>query len=177
MRRLGPNLRAVEEGAFMVSFRMAAFAAAMMAALSAHAREPFSKPDLMRWGATQTELETALQGKCGKSINARSIVPPFLENIQTRQMQIDCDGFMFFGKPRWVEFVIGDDSLEMVWIMTAKEEEVALLAAMTEAYGAPTMSSANYVAFTNNGAALRLDKPEVLFYAPDVAAGVEEEFK
>ena len=74
------------------------------------------------------------------------------------------------GKPRWAEFVIGDDSLEMVWILTTREEEKTLRAAMIAAYGPPSLENDKYVAFASAYAALRLDKPEVLFYSERYAA-------
>jgi hypothetical protein len=83
---------------------------------------------------------------------------------------------MYQGKPRWAEFVIRDDSLEMVWIMTTKEEESAILERLKAAFGDPSQQSAKYIVFERYGAALRLDKAEVLFYAPDLADDWHNEF-
>jgi hypothetical protein len=65
----------------------------------------------------------------------------------------------------------------MVWIMTTDAEAPALLEAMTEAYGPPDRNNGRYHAFTREGAALRLDKAEVLFYGPERARDCEPDFK
>jgi tetratricopeptide (TPR) repeat protein len=124
------------------------------------------KPAVIRYGATVAETQTALAGAC-KSLNARRIDPPFqiLRDVKDRQMQLDCDGFQFLGKPRWAEFIFADDSLEMVWIMTSAEEEQDILRTMTAFLGAPTQRNSKFVVMNNERAALRLDKPEVLFYS------------
>lgn len=128
------------------------------------------KPGVIRYGATVAETESALAGKC-KTMKTRRINPPFLimRDIKDKQMQIDCDGFEFSGKPRWAEFVFADDSLEMVWILTDAADETSFLKTMTDAYGAPTQRNDKFVAFAVGRAALRLDRPEVLFYSEKLA--------
>lgn len=128
------------------------------------------KPAVIRYGATVAETQAALANTC-KSLTARRIDPPFqiLHDIKDKQMQLDCDGFPFQGKPRWAEFIFADDSLEMVWIMTTAEEEQSMLQTMTALLGAPTHRNRQFVALTKERAALRLDKPEVLFYSEKLA--------
>jgi hypothetical protein len=144
-----------------------AAAAALTMAGQGHA-EAFAKPDVVRWGATTAELETALQGKCAKGFVVRPIKPPFLPVVKERQVQLDCNGFMFMGKPRWTEFVIGDDRLQMVWIMVDAAEQDAIVKAMAAAHGAPDRKNDKYVAFTHVRTAWRNKPPEVLFYAPEL---------
>ncbi len=145
-----------------------------MTATSA-AAEAFSKPAVITFSASAAEMEAALQDKC-TTRKTRKIDPPFLPDIKTEQLQIDCDGFEFFGAPRWAEFVIGDDSLEMVWILTDSEDEAALREAMTTAYGPATFVNDDIEAFPAHRAALRKDKPEVLFYSEAIAPGLEARF-
>jgi hypothetical protein len=135
------------------------------------------RPAVIRYGATLKEIEEAVAPLCTKTINTRRIEPPFLPNVKTRQMQVDCDGFLFVGKPRWAEFVFRDDLLEMVWIMTTPEEELAIREAMTGIYGAPSDENALYVAFTQGRIALRRKPAEVLFYSEGVAGHMEGKFK
>lgn len=132
---------------------------------AATAGEAFSRPEVIRFGATSAEIQGALlTGRACTTMKVRPIVPPFLRDIKVAQEQIDCDGFMFMGRARWAEFVIGDDALKMVWIMTTAEERQSLEAAMIRAYGPPTRRGKRYVAFETARAALRVDKHEVLFY-------------
>lgn len=135
------------------------------------------KPGVIRYGATVAETERALSGKC-KTMKTRRINPPFLimRDIKDKQMQIDCDGFEFSGKLRWAEFVFADDSLEMVWILTDAEDEKSFLKTMTDEYGAPARRNDKFVAFTDGRAALRLDRPEVLFYSERLAPRVSPWF-
>jgi tetratricopeptide (TPR) repeat protein len=131
----------------------------------------FAKPDSIRFGATVEQMKTILGNLC-KTVNARRITPPFLDKLKDRQMQIDCEGLPFQGKPRHAEFVFGDDSLKMVWIMTGPEERIALEAAMTNAYGQPQYRNDKYVGFASARAAIRLDRAELLFYAEDAEEDV-----
>lgn len=135
----------------------------------------FDRPAEIKWGATVAAIERALRGKC-TAMRTRRIDPPFLDNIRDRQMQIDCDGFDFAGAPRDAEYVFGDDALKMVWILTGAADQNRILAAMQARFGEITKRNANYIAFEKANAALRLDKPEVLFYAPELAASMASDF-
>jgi hypothetical protein len=149
------------------------FALALSLTAAAFGGEPFM-PDVIHWGASAVEMQSALNGKCAKMVT-RPIDPPFLDNTK-KQMQIDCDGFVFRGKPRHAEFVIGDDRLKMVWIMTDAGEDAALRDAMIAEYGAPDRHNRMYDAFVAHRAALRLDRHEVLFYAANAAGDTEPDF-
>jgi hypothetical protein len=109
-----------------------------------------------------------VEGSC-KTINTRRIDPPFLPGVKDRQTQIDCEGFEFLGKPRRLELVFRDDSLEMAWVMTTAEEQSSIARAMTDAVGEPTHRNNKYVAFAENRTALRFDRPEVLLYSEKLA--------
>lgn len=126
------------------------------------------KPDVIKWGASATDIEAALEGKCAKGFINRPIDPPFLPEVETKQVQIDCDGLYFMGAPRWTEFVIGDDRLQMVWVMVEAGDKDAIVAALTDAYGAPASDNGLMIAFPQNRAAWRNEPPEVLFYAEEL---------
>lgn len=127
----------------------------------------FAKPDAIRYGATLDQLQTfALPGLC-KSMTVRRIDPPFLDHVKDKQMQIDCEGFVFEGKPRHAEFVIGDDALKFVRIMVTSGERAQIEHRMTVVYGPPQYRNRQYLGYTQAGAALRLDRSEVLFFGRD----------
>jgi hypothetical protein len=140
------------------------------------AGQPF-KPSSIRFGATVSQMQNVLRRFCKTQVTRR-IDPPFLDGVKDRQMQIDCEGYVFRGKPRHAEFVFGDDDLKMVWVMTDPQERHALEKAMRSAYGTPSHVNANYVGFVSSRVALRLDRAEVLFYSqaaegdvlPDITA-------
>ncbi|MEZ5893565.1 MAG: hypothetical protein R3C58_10570 [Parvularculaceae bacterium] len=128
------------------------------------------RPDVIRWGATTAELETALAGKCAKGFVTRPIDPPFLPTGPAKQVQIDCDGLDFLGAPRWTEFVIGDDRLQMVWVMVDAADKEKTIKALKDAYGAPSHETPMFIAFTQGRAAWREEPAEVLFYGEELDA-------
>lgn len=142
--------------------------AAIAACSPAQGENPM--PDAVRWGASAAEIEAALEGKCANGFVTRPIEPPFLPAVEDRQVQIDCDGLDFLGAPRWAEFVIGDDRLQMLWIMLEAKDEATAFAALEAAYGAPAARNQDYVAFAGARAAWRFSPPEVLYYAPELDA-------
>jgi hypothetical protein len=156
--------------------RAVLLASVLIAAASAAHSETFARPDIMRWGASTAELTAALEGRCAKGFKVRPIVPPFLPRVKDGQMQIDCDGLVFMGAPRWTELVIGDDRLQMVWVMVKAEDQAAIIAAMTAANGAPTHANGDYIAFEGARTAWRFKPPEVLFYARELDADMASEF-
>jgi hypothetical protein len=152
---------------------LAVLAFALTMSLPVLARGGFL-PAVVHWGASTADMQAALAGKCTQMVT-RPIEPPFLDNTK-KQMQIDCEGFAFRGKPRHAEFVIGDNQLKMVWIMTGADEDAALRDAMIAEYGLPDHRNKRYDAFVAHRAALRLDKHEVLFYSRAAAGDTEPDF-
>ena len=138
--------------------------------------ETFARPDVINWGASSHEIESSLEGQCANGFINRPIEPPFLPQVEDKQVQIDCDGLSFFGAPRWTEFVIGDDRLQMTWVMVEAEDRDRIVAAMTSALGDPSHVTEDYIAFTQGRAAWRHEPPEVLFYGEELDAWVNSFF-
>lgn len=161
---------------FASSLLAALFGVDVGACASTPAAEQFSRPTEIRYGATVDETTAALDGKCA-ALRVRRIDPPFAPEVRREQLQIDCDGFLFLGAPRWAEFVFRDNSLEMVWIMLSPDDQDLTIAAMTAAYGPPTHQNGDYVAFTAQGAAWRFQPAEVLFYSPTLSGWTLEWFR
>ena len=137
---------------------------------------PALQPSVVRYGSTTADMESALTSLCTKRIT-RQIVPPFLSGVKDIQLQVDCDGFPYLGKPRWAEFVIRDNSMDMVWIMTTKEEEPLIRDLMVAAFGPPTRQNEKYIAFEKARVALRFKPAEVLLYSPNLDKEVRSWFK
>jgi len=146
----------------------------LMLAACAHAG--FERPPEIRFGASAASLQHALAGRCTQQ-RLRRFGPPFLSNVRDRQMQIDCEGYPFMGAGRHVEFVIRDDKLVMVWLMVRDEETQAMIEAMTDAYGPPSRRNGDYVAFERRRAAWRNHPAEILFWATELDADLDENFR
>jgi hypothetical protein len=140
------------------------------------AAETFRQPEVIRWGASTAQLQKQLAPLCAKLVTRR-IDPPFLPDVKTEQLQIDCGGFQYRGRGRHVEFVIRDDRLVMVWLMVEASESAAIIADMKAALGAPTGVNANYVAFEKQRTAWRHKPAEILFYAPELDADMKPDFR
>lgn len=150
-------------------------AAATMTFAAPASAQSVERPDVIVFGSSVAEMEANLGELC-ESQATRRIDPPFLPDVQREQMQIDCEGFSFLGRPRHAEFVFRDDALEMVWVMTEAEEDPAILAQMRTAYGSPSHDSEPYVAFVDQRTALRREPPEVLFYSDNLAEAYTQFF-
>jgi hypothetical protein len=135
---------------------------------AAQPRPSVAEPPQIQWGAGVEAMKARLAGKCA-TVAVRPIKPPFLTGVSNQQ-QIDCEGFKFFGSGRHAEFVIGDGSLEMVWVMIDPAEYPAALDAMTSAYGPPTAKRDDMVGWPERRTALRSKPAEFLFYSPRQAA-------
>ena len=154
---------------------ISALALAFLASAAA-ADESFVRPDVIRFGATTAELQRELTPLCPK-LATRPIDPPFLPDVKTRQLQIDCDGFRYFGGDRHVEFVIRDDRLVMVWLMVEPADAPAIIAAMTKTLGKPTGVNEHYIAFEEHRAAWRHKPAEILFYAEELDKDMAPDFR
>ena len=155
---------------------VAAILALNVSGVSIGADTIFRRPGVIRFGTTTQMLQKSLKPMC-PTLRTRKIDPPFLANVRTEQLQIDCDGFMFRGKGRHIEFVIRDNRLVMVWLMVEPAEAASMIAAMTRAYGAPTSRNARYIAFQKQRSAWRHKPAEILFYAPSLDASLASDFE
>lgn len=79
------------------------------------------------------------------------------------QTQINCFGVEYAGFPRKMEARFGDGKLNMVWVLTGKQEEERIRAELVASFGEPVFSNANWEAYNNWKIMLRKDKPELLF--------------
>lgn len=130
------------------------------------------KPSAFEFGASLETIQANLEGLC-TSQTVRAINPPQIPGVASH-MQIDCEGFDYFGAPRLAELVFGDDQLVLVWVLTREDEDSALVSAFTQAFGAPTVRTDTMTAFTNHNAAVRKDVAETLYYSTSVEALVEQ---
>lgn len=79
------------------------------------------------------------------------------------QIQINSFGIEFAGFPRKFEARFGDNKLNVIWVLTAKEEENRVRKELIKAYGKPVFKNNDWEIYNNWTVGLRKDKPEVLF--------------
>ena len=162
----------------MKSLRAALVLAGVLASgpISALAQPLLGLPAGVRFGASLAQTQAALAGAC-QTATVRRIDPPFLDVIKDRQMQIDCEGFPYLGKPRHAEFVIGDDRLGMIWVMVGADEESAVVDALAKSYGPPERPNPKYWTYPGHGLAFRRDRAEVLYFGAERARDVTPDFQ
>ncbi len=155
MKRMIPGLAAC-----------AALAALGSAASPAAAQD---KPAVAVWGADIEQVREQLAPVCTDGLEVRRFDPAELPGVQDHR-QIDCHGFAFMGAPRTAEFVFAEGRLQLVWILMEATDEARVTAGLRERFGAPAVDNPGVTAFPAGRTAWRKDKPEVLFYAPQLDA-------
>ncbi|MBO0321620.1 hypothetical protein J0X14_04865 [Muricauda sp. CAU 1633] len=114
-------------------------------------------PAFLKMGASMNDLKPALDS------NSDFIRIEELDGSDpSAQLQINCFGVTYLGFPRKIEARFGDNKLNVVWILTAKEEEDRIRKALINQYGKPIFINDDWEIFNNWQVALRKDKPEVL---------------
>jgi hypothetical protein len=114
-------------------------------------------PDFLKMGGSFDSMKGALER------NANFITTEELDGSDPNaQIQINAFGVEYAGFPRKFEARFGDGKLNMVWILTAKEEEDRIRQLLTSAYGNPVYTDENWEVFNDWKVSLRKDKPEVL---------------
>lgn len=118
-------------------------------------------PEYLRMGASLAELEPSL--KQASELIIRDTLDGSDPNAQ---LQLNCYGIPFAGFSRKVEARFGNDTLNTVWILTARAEEDRLRKQLTGRYGPPVFVSDAWEAFSDWQVFLRKDKPEILLLTP-----------
>lgn len=105
----------------------------------------------------------------------RELDPTAMPLAETSHIQVDCEGFDYFGGERLAEFVFADGALTHVWVLVEESELDALQAEFVALHGAPDQEGPVFAAFFGARAAVRRDTPEALYYS-DAAAPLFEAF-
>ena len=114
-------------------------------------------PIFIKMGASLDELKPVLEA------NSNFTNTEKLDGTDPNaQTQINCFGVDYLGFPRKIEARFGNNILNVVWLLTGKEEEDRIRKALTNQYGKPIFVNDVWEVFNNWQVALRKDKPEVL---------------
>ena len=118
-------------------------------------------PVFFAFGKNYEELKPQFEQAC-PLFNIQPIKEPSLPSKPASQVQINCFGYQYAGFPRKIEAVFGDGVLELVWILTGKDEEERVRDALVETFGAAEFVGKTWEVFAGQTVALRKDKPEIL---------------
>jgi hypothetical protein len=121
-----------------------------------------AKPGPFVSGSPVAEVRERLAPLC-TSLQVRVVTPPVAPLARVSQHRIDCDGFLYSGRPRKVELVFQDNQLDLVWILFPAGEKEAFLQAFTARYGKPSLQVEFGSIYLAASAAVRNVPTEVLF--------------
>ena len=124
--------------------------------------QSIEKPEVFVFGQSKEKIAQKIAPLCTSTTYLEN-EPIQLPTAKKMQSQLDCEGFMYAGKPRKVELVFADEILDMVWILTDEAEEQRFIARFKELYGEPTHIIDDTTFFLNHGVAVRNKPHEVLF--------------
>ncbi len=133
-------------------------------------------PSLFEPGGELNTLLPIFEAAC-PLMNVETIKQPWLATNPDAQSQVNCFGYVYAGFPRKIEAVFGDDELELIWILTGKQEEDRVRNALIDAFGAPEMTNDKWDVFSSGRVALRKDKPEVLVISEKLVSYYWEQFQ
>ena len=124
--------------------------------------QSIEKPEVLKFGETKSNIMLAIDKQC-KIVSDVQIDQKTLPTATKTQSQVDCERFQYAGKKRKVELIFADGILDMFWILTEEAEHDTLVAGFTGLYGNPTHVRKDAIFFLNNGVAVRIVPPEVMF--------------
>ncbi len=122
-------------------------------------------PDVLALGADFETLKPLFEASC-PIMNVEAQREAWLPLGAEQQTQVNCFSFEYAGFPRKFEAVFADGVLELVWILTAKQEEGRIREALIDAFGPSENNTQQnpekWEIYHNGQIALRKDKPEIL---------------
>ena len=113
------------------------------------------------FGSSINKVKQNLQGKCDK-LETRTI-PKLLSIAKKSQRQIECTGYNYFGKKRFVELMFSDGKLDIVHIMNIRDMLPDLKYMLEVKFGDPTLSTSAVDYFAPAGISLRVFPDEISF--------------
>tara|TARA_R100001369_G_scaffold59335_1_gene86135 strand:- start:575 stop:1492 length:918 start_codon:yes stop_codon:yes gene_type:complete len=121
-------------------------------------------PAFIKMGASFDELKLVLEA------NSNFTNTEKLDGTDPNaQFQINCFGVDYLGFPRKIEARFGKNILNVVWLLTGKEEEDRIRKALINQFGDPIFVNDEWEIFNNWLVGLRKDKPEILLMEKKIA--------
>jgi len=118
------------------------------------------------FGDSILTIRSNLEGKCDElSERELSILLNVVKNNQT---QLECDGYLYRGKKRFVELMFSDGHLDIIHIMRTESDHEELKEILIGEYGKPSFSSDQVDYFLSEGISLRTEPHEISFVSKRV---------
>ncbi len=150
----------------------AAMAVALFIAPGALKAEDFSPaaPAAFQFGEGIEAHAATFESLCTAGYNTRTLETAEHPMAEASHIQVDCEGFEYYGAPRLAEFVFADDALTHVWVLTGADDLPGMTTAFEASFGAPSHDLGdNGRAWVPSGAAVRFDVPEALYFSEAAA--------
>ena len=124
------------------------------------------------FGDSILTIRNNLEGKCDElSERELSILLNVVKNSQT---QLECDGYLYRGKKRFVELMFSDGHLDIIHIMRTESDHEELKYILISEYGKPSFSSDQVDYFLSEGISLRTKPHEISFVSRRVREQYDE---
>ena len=113
------------------------------------------------FGSSFNDVKQNLQGKCDK-LKSRTI-KKMLSVAKKTQRQLECTGFEYFGKKRFVEMMFSEGKLDIIHIMDIRDMLPDLKHMLVVEFGEPSLSTLAVDYFAIAGISLRVFPDEISF--------------
>lgn len=133
-------------------------------------------PSLLDFASDIEALRPQFEKQC-KYVKEDKIDKVWLPNTPREQIQINCFGFEYAGFERKFEAVFGDGKLQVVWILTAKQEEQRIREQLIADWGQTELNNKDWEVFAGGKISLRKDKPEILLLSDEMVPLYQKRFK
>ena len=146
-------------------YRLLLVSAALVCGIAQASTPEVARPEVFSFGSTVASMQARLAPLCA-SLRLKVVLPITAPLAKDSQHQLDCEGFVYAGKPRKLELVFQDDRLDLVWILIPEAERASMVQAFTARYGAPSFEIPFGAIYLQVNAAVRQQPSEVMFASP-----------
>ncbi len=129
------------------------------------------RPDVPPFYSSLAEVRAAVEDRCDE-IEVRDL-DLLLDVARESQRQIDCTGFEYRGRKRFMELMFSDDELDLVIVLIEPEEYESLALQFRETYGEVTHDSVVGQFFYYSAVASRTRPHEVVFVSKRARANYQ----
>ena len=134
--------------------------------VSLHATSNPLEHNIGNFGDSTLTIRTNLDGRCDELTERKLSL--LLSVVKKDQTQLECDGFLYKGKKRFVELMFSDGHLDIIHIMGTESDHEELKDILSTKYGEPSFSSNQVDYYHSKGISLRKKPHEISFVSKRV---------